>query len=201
MSSSGVSTLSFPALPTAAAVAESAAAFTHGHTAGYTAGLRKATAEAASRRVDMEAEHAALLRQCVARTDRAVAALEAAVRALGDVSLPLVTQAQDVLAHASLDLAEAVIGHELTQGNLSARAAIARVLEQPIRPGIHTIRMNPTDLSMLDEADIDSLGLQVIGDPSLPVGDATAEFEDGFLDARISNALDRVKEELLGAHE
>lgn len=99
--SSNVSTLSIPTLRTPASAAESTAAFTHGHAAGYTAGLRKATAEADERRIEMEAEHAALLRQCAARTERAVAALQAAVRALDDVTLPLVTQAQDVLTNSS----------------------------------------------------------------------------------------------------
>lgn len=197
--SSSISTLAFPALPSAAGAAEAAAAFTQGHTAGYTAGLRKATAEAAERRAEMEAEHAAVLRQCEARSNRALAALQAGVKALEDVALPLVGQAQDVLAHASLDLAEAVIGHELSQGDLSARAAIARALEEPIQPGLHTIRLNPNDLSMLNRVDLEKLGLQVLPDPTLAVGDATAEFENGFLDARISTALDRAKAELAGA--
>lgn len=198
LSTSTYSPLNFPALRTPAMESESAAAYTEGRTAGYTDGLRKATAEAAVRRAEMEAEHAAVLRQCAARTDRAVAALQAALDELGAVSLPMVTQAQDALIHSALDLAEAVIGHELSQGDLSARAALARIMEHPIRPGVHTIRLNPLDLSMLDKDALDGLGVTVLPDPSLAVGDAAAEFEDGYLDARIGTALDRAKFELLG---
>jgi flagellar assembly protein FliH len=146
----------------------------------------------------MEAEHAALLRQCVASTERGLAALDAAVKALDAVTVPVVTQAQDVLAHSSLDLAEAVIGHELTQGEMSARAALARVMAHPILPGVHTVRMNPTDLAVLAEADIASTGLNIVPDESLAPGDATADFEDGHLDARIHTALNRAKVALLG---
>lgn len=194
----GHSALKYPALMTPAKASETSAAYTHGRTAGYTAGLRAATAEAAERRAEMEAEHAALLRQCIARTERGLAALVAAVKALDAVTVPVVTQAQDVLVHSTLDLAEAVIGHELTQGDLSARAALARVMAHPILPGVHTVRMNPTDLAMLKDADLDSVGLTIVPDESLASGDATADFEDGHLDARIQTALGRAKDALLG---
>lgn len=194
--SSSFTSMAFPSIRTAASDAEATLAFTQGHTAGYTAGLRKATTEAAARRAEMEAEHAATLRQCAARTDRAVAALKAAVRALDDVTLPLVTQAQDVLAHSSLELAEAVVGLELSHGDLSARSALARAMGEPIEPGVHTVRLNPRDLAMLDPETVANLGVQVIADPDLAVGDSTADFEDGFMDARISKALDRAKAEL-----
>lgn len=200
-SSATYSQLSYPSVKSPASVSESTAAYTRGHTAGYTAGLRTATAESALRRAEMEAEHAAVLRQSEARTDRAIAALQAAVNALDAVTVPVVTQAQDVLMHSALDLAEAVIGYELTQGDLSARAALARVMEHAIQPGTHTLRMNPADLSMLDEAALAAVGLNVIPDPALAPGDATAEFEDGHLDARIGTALARAKYAILGDSE
>jgi flagellar assembly protein FliH len=173
-------------------------AYTHGHAAGYTAGLRKAAAEAAARRQEMEAEHSAVLGQARARTERTIATFAAATDALHAAILPVVSEAQDTIAAAAMELAETIIGVELSDGELSARAALARVLAVPPPPGTVTVRMNPLDLSLLSEADKGAAGAVFVADSGLGRGDAIADYEHGHLDARIGTALSRARAALLG---
>jgi flagellar assembly protein FliH len=170
--------------------------FTRGHSAGYTAGLRAADAEAKARMAQLEAEHASLLTHLQARSDRTVAALTAALTAVQQSTLPIIEDSQDVLLQAALELAEAVIGSELTDSATAARSAVNRVLALAGTTGPLTVRMNPADLAVLGEADGFPDALRFEPDPSLVPGDAVADFEHGFLDARIGTALQRARQAL-----
>jgi flagellar assembly protein FliH len=170
--------------------------YTRGHSAGYTAGLRAADAEAKSRLAQLEAEHAALLAHLQARTDHTLAALATAVTAVQQSTLPVLEDSQDVLLQAALELAEAVIGRELTDSAAAARAAVNRVLAQAGTAGPLTVRMNPADLAVLGEAGGLPDALRFQADPTLAQGDAVADFEHGFLDARIGTALQRARQAL-----
>lgn len=172
--------------------------YTRGHSAGYTAGLRAAEAEAVARRGRLEAEHAQALADVQFRLDAALSSLQAATEAINSLALPVIADAQDVLLAASLELAEAVIGRALSDGDFAARTALARVLAQPAVPGVYAVRMNPDDLDALDNATLEAAGVRFIPDPELARGDAVAEFEHGRLDARIGTALARAKDALLG---
>jgi flagellar assembly protein FliH len=176
--------------------------YTRGHSAGYTAGLRAAQAEAVARKERMEAEHAKFLLEAESRLDGALSSLHAATEAINSLALPVLAEAQDVLLAASLELAEAVIGNALSDGDFAARTALSRVLAQPAIPGIYAVHMHPEDLDALDEAVLDkagpdAAGVRFIPDADLARGDAVAEFEHGRLDARIGTALARAKEALL----
>jgi len=172
-------------------------AYATGHLAGFTDGLRKATAAADVRRQEMEAEHAAVLRHAQARTDRAVALLTGAVQAVRNAVLPVVGDAQDALIAAALDLAETIIGVELGDGALSARAALVRALADVPAGGTVTVKMNPADFTVLGES-TSVPGAVIMADPAMGRGDAVAEFEHGHLNARIGTALDRARQALLG---
>jgi flagellar assembly protein FliH len=171
--------------------------YTRGHSAGYTAGLRAAEAEAIARRGRLEAEHAQALVDVQSRLDAALSSLRAATEAINSLALPVIADAQDVLLAASLELAEAVIGRALSDGDFAARSALARVLAQPAVPGVYAVRMHPDALDALDDATLDAAGVRFIADPGLGRGDAVAEFEHGRLDARIGTALARAKDALL----
>jgi flagellar assembly protein FliH len=188
----------FPPLKMSSDATADRIAYAQGHTAGYTAGLRKAAAEAEARRAGMEAEHAAVLAHALARTDRALAALAAAVAALDAAVVPVLADSQDTLVAAALDLAEAILGRELADEETSARAALARAIAGTHPAGARTVRMHPADLSVLNEAERATAGVVFVGDLSVNRGDAFTEFETGYLDARIASALDRAREALLG---
>ena len=170
--------------------------YTRGHSAGYTAGLRAAQAEAVARRERLEAEHAQALLAAQARLDAALTSLHVATDAINSLALPVLAEAQDVLLAASLELAEAVIGSALSDGDFAARTALSRVLAQPAIPGVYAVHMHPADLDALDEESLVAAGVRFIPDTDLARGDAVAEFEHGRLDARIGTALARAKEAL-----
>lgn len=188
----------FPALSRVRDAASDAIAYSHGHTAGYTAGIRMAATEADKRRGEMESEHAAALDHAVVRTDQALATLGAAARALELSYLPVLTSAQDALAYAALDLAEAILGHELSDSENSARAALTRALAVPASSGTRTVRLNPSDLAVLIEDSLTAAGVIFVADETVARGDAFTEFETGYLDARIATALERAREALVG---
>jgi flagellar assembly protein FliH len=192
------SRLVFPALKPPHDGAADSIAYARGHAAGYTAGLRKAAAEAEERRSRMEAEHASALGDAEARTRHALAILAAAAAALEAAVVPVITEAQDVLAVSALDLAEAVLGRELSDAENGARAALARATAGAPPAGTLTVRMHPADLSVLDKTTMEAVAVLFAADETLERGDAVTEFEAGYLDARIGSALERARHALAG---
>ncbi len=179
--------------------------YIRGHSIGYTFGMRAAAAEAKIRRAEMDAAHAAAMARQQAELEHAVGLLAAARTALNAVVLPVVTEAQDVLLAGSVDLAEAILGHELANGPTAARSALTRALAQQASAGTYAVRMNPADLAELNELNDNTTlrenplgqdGLRFVPDAALARGDAIAEFEHGYLDARIAAALARAKDAL-----
>ncbi|TFB84571.1 hypothetical protein E3O25_07970 [Cryobacterium sp. TMT1-3] len=165
-----------------------------GHAAGYTEGLRLAAADVERRADEINAEHAQNERYGEAQIDHAVLLLAAAARALDERSIPLIQQAESTLVNMSLDLAEAILGVELSRTEPSARRALERALHQPDqldRSEVHTIRMHPDDLAILGEQTHALGSIRFQADSRLKRGDAITEFSDGFLDARIGTAFAR----------
>ncbi|MBG6213592.1 MAG: hypothetical protein LH475_07645 [Cryobacterium sp.] len=172
-----------------------------GHAAGYTRGLHAAADEVARRSAEMEAEHAESRQLGDARIDRGVRLLRAAAQALDERSMPLLREAEDTLVHTALDLAEAVLGSELSRTEPSARRALERAqgrADDLDRSEIHTIRMHPDDLAVLGTAISSLTEVKFVADALIHRGDALTEFSDGFLDASISTAFARAKAALLG---
>ena len=169
-----------------------------GHAAGYTAGLRAAAADVDARTARQDAEHAAAVLHQQARVDRAVALLGAAAAALHERTVPVLQDAEDTLVATAMELAEAIVGHELGDADSSARSALRRAVLSGAdevagagRP--HAVRMNPHDLALIDQVTRADAGVDFIADATLARGDAIAELPDGFLDARIGTALARAK--------
>ncbi|TXN29211.1 FliH/SctL family protein [Lacisediminihabitans profunda] len=169
-----------------------------GHAAGYAAGLRAASGELAERIARLDAEHEAAVLHGRARIDRVIAVLGAAARALDERTLPLIEGSQDALAAAAIELAEAILGSELSRDENSARSALTRALAGADSTTVRVVRMNPVDLAGLDADTIAATGVLFAPDDSLARGDAVTEFEVGYLDARISTALARAKAAIAG---
>ncbi|GAB2972758.1 FliH/SctL family protein [Actinotalea caeni] len=184
-----------PAITTGRASDAVTEATRRGHAAGYAAGLREAARTVAERREQLEAEHARAIEQVRQECARALTALGAAAAQLRAREVATVRDAQDVLAAAALDLAEALIGVELADGETSARAALTRALADVDAETVRVVRLNPADLRHLDPA---TAGVRLVGDPSVPVGDAVTELDHGVLDAAIGSALRRARAALLG---
>ncbi len=189
--------LTFPALKHPNQDAMDAQSRVQGHAAGYASGLRAAAREAEARVKELNAETAAMLNERNAQIDSALAALETAARTLHNRAIPTIDQVQDVLVSSAIELAEAVLGYELSDGPGSARAALARVFEHADPRTLLSVRMNPADIAELDAAGRQA-GTEIIADDAVARGDALGDFLDGYLDARIQTALARAKAVLLG---
>lgn len=194
----GFSSLAFPRLHVVADARVVERDRAAGHAAGYAAGLRAAGITAAALAVERTAEHAALLSSTEAKSDRALRLLAAAAAALDTRTVPLLQEAEETLVRTALDLAEAVLGAELSQGESSARRALERALGQGEPAETHTVHMHPDDLAVLGPSTQNIPGVLFVADPLLSRGDAVTRFDDGFLDARIGTAFSRVKNAMLG---
>jgi flagellar assembly protein FliH len=167
-----------------------------GHAAGYTEGLRAAAIEVDARVARLEAEYTALARTATQDLNAAVTVLHTAAKALDRRTIPVVRDAEDTLLSAAIDLAEAIIGHALSDETTAVRFALGRSSDiagaggSLARP--HTVRLHPDDLALLDAA-VEAPGVTLVADASLVRGDAVSEFPDGYLDARIGSALERAR--------
>jgi flagellar assembly protein FliH len=197
MSTEVFSKLTFPALADPQSERIELQARSRGHAAGYADGLRAAEAEVAALKDRLASEN--LLEQQRAREqrDRAEMMLARAADALDAATVPVIADAQRTLADAAIELAEAILGYELEHGDRTARAALDRALSPVDVATAHRVRMHPTDLARLETDTAARAGIELVADPAIEPGGAITEFDDGYLDARISTALARAKAALL----
>lgn len=192
----------FPVIPTRAQsqahADEKARGFTQGHASGYAAGMQLASRESAADRARHDAEHAERASTLAARHAAEVAAVRLVGAALAERTQPVLADAEQALFSCALDLAVALLGHELRDGETSARAALARACGQDDAEIPVAVRMNPADLAVLNRGSRDfPASLTLVGDPALKRGDAVADYPHGFLDARLGTAVARVRTALL----
>lgn len=159
----------------------------NGYADGFEVGRADGLAEAeAQRRGSAEAAAAAC------------AALAAATAAVSSQRDATVAALEDALASAAFRLAEAVVGRELELATSPGRDAIARALRLAEGSEPAVVRMHPDDVETLD----DLVGLaggrdvSIVADPSIERAGCLVQLGDGLVDARISAALERVREVL-----
>lgn len=176
-----------------AAPVPDAQAHAAGWAGGYAAGARRAAQDAAEqeRRVRAEHEHAAQVR--ASEHAQALAALDAATRAVQARETPVLADALRTVHAAALELAVALLGVELSDASVAARAALARALGVPDLPDDLVVRLHPRDLAALAGAPDLPAGVTLVPDPALAPGDAVAEHADGHLDARLTAAVARAR--------
>ena len=189
--------VAIPSVRSAAHAEAEEQARTRGYTAGYAEGARRAEAELAARRTELEAEFDAETRHLRARADRQVEALQTVLAAVDSRLVPVVANAQDSLAHAAFSLAETIIGTELSDAATSARSVIARVIAQVPTDATTTVRVNPDELPLIADLLDDTAAIRLTADATLNRGDAVATLPDGYIDGRIAAALTRARAELL----
>jgi flagellar assembly protein FliH len=188
----------FPSFSSAAQDRADAHSNAAGHAAGYAAGLRAAGAELAGQKAALDAEHRATIAHANARLARTLATLAVASAALDARLLPIIADAQQTIAVSAIDLAEAIIGVELSDADHAAAAAVTRALAS-VDPGrIHSVRLNPLDLALLDDSVRSTASITFVADATVARGDAVADLAVGYVDARISTAVERARRALLG---
>ena len=158
-----------------------AAAWQAGYADGYAAGQAEAAAEAAAverARLEQRAGVEALLTSLRMAVDE--------VRIRDAVTLDSVALE---LTHAAVELAEAVLGREVTTG----AEALARALALVPASSTPVARLHPADIDGLDVPD----GVTVVADPSVERGGCLVDVEDTTIDAQLGPALARARAVLL----
>jgi flagellar biosynthesis/type III secretory pathway protein FliH len=170
-----------------------------GWSAGWAAGTRAAAQAAQEQRESLHAQHVAAEAARDAQVAAALTVLRRAAEAAAARAVPVLEEAADTLDEGAVVLAQAVLGAELSDDDARARAALARALRLPLDAGTPTVRLHPADLAVLTAAGVPlPTGVQLQADGSLRPGDAVSELPDGFLDARISTAVERALHALAG---
>lgn len=169
-----------------------------GHAAGFAAGAAAARLDAEEAAAAAAASFAAQRLAAAAELEQRLAILDAAAAAMHERAVPVLEAMEHALAGAALDIARTVIGCELANGETSVQAALARALNPATPAPVHTVRLHPQDLAMLP-ADVPAV--KFVPDAALERGDAVAEYTEGFLDARMCTALERIRASLLGEGE
>lgn len=182
-----------PVLHSSRAQEVEAAASARGYAAGYAAGARAAQEGVDRLRASLEEEHARRAAEQVESIRRTVVLLHEAARALAERTVPVVEAAQEATLRGALDLAEAIVGLQLADRSLAAHAALARVTSSA-EAAIVEVRLHPDDVRLLTEAGVREPVL--VPDASLRRGDAVADLEKGYLDARVGAAVERARAEL-----
>ena len=173
-----------------------------GYAAGWAEGTR-AAAVAAQRAAERVAERVEEERAVArAQVDAALATLASAARAVNDRTIPVVEESHELIVRLALDLAEAIVGVELSSSERSARSALARALAVPAGTEIVAIRLNPQDLAHLDllagaaaKAGVVGVpdGVELVADATLAPGDAISDLPTGYLDARVATGAARLR--------
>lgn len=171
-----------------------------GYAAGYAEGRRAAAQEAAA-----EADAAERRRQAAEAvrretTARAVAALEEAARDLLAREAVALGEVQDALTRAAVDLAELLLGAELTLASSPGAGAVARALALLPDTAEVVVRMNPADAAALGDVRLlaPERAVRIVPDDTVAVGDCVADSAGRHVDARLGPALERVREVLGG---
>jgi flagellar biosynthesis/type III secretory pathway protein FliH len=142
----------------------------------------------------------------IATLDQAIAALDAAGRAVGDAHRDLERRMVVPLAQASLQ-----IGSELARQVLADATGLKRYIESviaTIQPGntdadlsaataMVEVRVNPEDLALLERASLRPSSITFIADPLVPRAGAIASSESKVVDDRFENRLRFAKEAVL----
>jgi flagellar assembly protein FliH len=179
----------FPALPGEPADEQ---ASIRGHAAGYAAGRRQVEQELETLRVSIELDGTRRARQGSEEVQLALDALARSAAEYRQRELPVLRAVESAIANAAIELAEAIIGRELSTTDSSARAALERAVHEAGSTG-SAIRLNPEDIAVISADARLEPGIDLIPDASIERGDAVIDVANGSIDARISTSLARVR--------
>jgi len=157
------------------------AARAHGYAAGYEAGKAEAVA-------GIEAARGA---QLARMSDALVAAAASAAGARADIVR--VVEAEAV--HLALELAEAIVRHELTLSHCVSVEALRRAIGLVPNGEDVLVRVHPGDV--VDPAELGALlpeaAVKVVSDPAVEAGGCVVEAGPCRIDAQIGPAIERAR--------
>ncbi|MEH3090124.1 MAG: FliH/SctL family protein [Microbacterium arborescens] len=170
-----------------------------GHAAGYAEGMRLARADAEREAARRAAHDADVLAEHRSRAATGRAALDAAVVELEARAHELTAGIVERVHALAVELAEAILGHELSDEVRAAVSVAARVERAADgAPGPVAV-LAPLDAETLAELGALPAGIRVETDPALARGDAIVRVTDGAVDLRVTAALARARAALTEA--
>jgi flagellar assembly protein FliH len=183
------------------------AARSAGYAAGWAQGQQAARESAMAMRDEAElAVQASHLARAEALS-RAIGAIAEAAAGLERRGVTAATEIEDLIIRSAVDLAEALLGRELSDAGGRALDAVRRALSLAPSGVAITVRLHPEDHDTLVGTDTDAahpggevvIGgrpIRVIADASLSPGDAMADYAATTIDASLTAAMARVREVL-----
>lgn len=167
-------------------------AIAQGYQHGYSEGLEKAIAEVE-----------AIKQQQSARVMSSVEALANAVVELKQAQRELLAEIQNSVPNLAFELLENILARELELTKNPGREAVIRALSLDDSMASARIRLNPEDLKIIgDLAEaVGSREVELIEDPSIESGGAVAEIGESLYDARLSSALERIHQVIVGSEQ
>jgi flagellar assembly protein FliH len=192
-----------PVLPERVLAEARSVAHAQGYAAGWAEG-RKAAADAAAGAVADVADRArAAAVETASRVDAGLAAIVAATCRLEQRAEPTATEVGDAVLASAILLTETLVGHELAVARSPGLDALRRAVDlAPIGRPVQ-VRLNPAEYAALTAAgpaqrDVEGRTVTLVPDPALLPGDALADCDATRIDARMGEAVDRVRSVLSG---
>jgi flagellar assembly protein FliH len=188
-------------LPSALVAQARDAARTAGYADGWAQGQRAAKVAAQAVADQVAAAERAAVQQRTAAAEQAVAAVAQAAANLDARRTTTLAELGDAVLSAAVEVAEAILGYEVSRAEDSGLAAARRALAMVPECAAVTVRLNPDDHRAL-AADggttyaVDGREITLRADAALARGDAVAEYGVTTVDATLANALARVREVL-----
>ena len=177
-----------------------AGALAAGYAEGWAQGQREAKAAAQVAQARAQVAEQELEQARAAALQRAVGAVLAAADQLSKRSVPTVAELEDTVLRSAVELAEALLGRALAQSPEPGLDALRRALTLAPDTGTVTVRLHPDDLDALgapgEDYVLDGRPVTLRPDPTLSPGDAIAEQGTTTVDARLAEAVRRVRAEL-----
>jgi flagellar assembly protein FliH len=161
--------------------------FQAGYDAGWQAGYEDSMREIRQRNEDLTTRLQQVIRQ-LGEASEALHAREGTAR----------VEIEDQVVASAFEIAQVLVGHELTHTESLGRAALARALQYAPADGHVVARLHPDDIVTLENPEqlVPGRQLTVVPDASLALGDCIVEVAACRIDARLAGAVQRVREVL-----
>jgi flagellar assembly protein FliH len=159
-----------------------------GYADGYQAGNDRAAADALAAATDREN-----------RLGEALMALATAARECDARQRAAIDDIEQSVVEAVFDLAETLLGREMSRTRTPGRDALRRALSLADSHGPAVARLNPDDLETIgDYADLaPGRAIELVADPAIEPGGCILEAGSTRVDAQLGPALRRAKQALL----